>query len=201
MDRATWPETRWTLIERSADLAAPAAREHLGFLISRYREPLRGFLAQCVRGRAGLDPDDLVQEFLTLKWLEGTMLARVRRDGPGRFRCFLKKAARDFVVDRLRATRGARATVRLGGDGAAGADAGPAGDPARSEAFVDAADALDFEIALGDLRAALAALEAECRAEDRLPLFRALLARFERRGGRDGADRELAAGLGLPRST
>ncbi|MBI3267637.1 MAG: sigma-70 family RNA polymerase sigma factor [Planctomycetes bacterium] len=195
---AAWPETRWTLIGRVADLSAPAAREHLGVLIARYREPLRAFMERCLHGRHGLDPEDLVQEFLTLRWLEGPLLSRVRRDGPGRFRSFLKKVARDFVIDQLRSARRRREVAPVA---EAGGDVGPAGDAERSESFVEAAAALDFEIALGDLREALRALEAECRADGRAALFACLLRRFERKPGRASTDKELAGGLGLPLST
>lgn len=88
--------TRWSLIltQRFSD-ADSSAREQLAQLCQIYWRPIFAFI--CRQGYAPPDAQDLTQDFFVLI-LEGRLFASADPDR-GRFRCFLLKSLKNFLMD------------------------------------------------------------------------------------------------------
>lgn len=90
--------TRWTLI-----LRARSNTVDLSELLSAYHGPIVAYLEQKVRNRH--DAEELSQEFICRKFLEGHLLDKADRER-GKFRSFLLSSLNRFVIDIHRQTRG-----------------------------------------------------------------------------------------------
>lgn len=83
--------TQWSLIEQAKEGDFSALER----MVEQYREPLRAYIAAQVQRD---DAEDLVQEFLTKKFLRSSFVASVRR-GHGSFRRFVKVCVDRFLID------------------------------------------------------------------------------------------------------
>lgn len=95
-------ETDWGLVARAVR-GGEGKREALGVLLLRYLPALRAYLVE----RGGLTPDDadeLLQEFVASKILQGEVIAYARRD-EGKFRTFLLRTLNRFALNRMRDQR------------------------------------------------------------------------------------------------
>ena len=89
-------KTDWGLVGQAGE----GRREALGVLLLRYLPALRAYLMQ----RGGLtcdNADDILQEFVASKILQGEAIAHARRN-EGKFRTFLLKTLNRFVINRMR---------------------------------------------------------------------------------------------------
>jgi RNA polymerase sigma factor (sigma-70 family) len=102
------PPTSWSLLGTAA-ATGPDARAARDAFVRRYYEPVAAYFA-ALSGSADR-AEDLTQAFFASRILEGPVMTRADRS-LGSFRCYLKRAARNFFVD------GARRAQRLkrGGD-------------------------------------------------------------------------------------
>lgn len=178
--------TRWSLVEAVGSGDEERARAALAELCEQYWFPLYAFVRR--RGAAAHAAEDVVQGFFA-DLIERGDLARVTR-GAGRFRAFLKVAARNFLAnerDRERALKRGGGRVRLGldfGDAESRLAAEPTHDETPERTF-------DRLWALELLQGALAALEAEYRDTQRGATFDALRAALA--GGAERVDYAAAA--------
>lgn len=95
----TFPETSWTTILETRSADPEVAFAALSRLAERYQDALRGFLL-----RTGCPPDeaeDVLQEFLSRKFLRDTFLQNVTAE-TGLFRTFLRTCLRRFLVSHHR---------------------------------------------------------------------------------------------------
>ncbi len=107
--RPAFPSTRWSRI------LAPAGERGLDALARAYWNPMRAYLAACVRC-APDDADDLAQE--AFAWLLTSGLLDKADPARGRFRGLLKKALANFASEQWRKQKaqkrgGAVATTSL----------------------------------------------------------------------------------------
>ncbi len=95
---ATFPETRWSIIQRAAASGAATSRAALEDLCRLYWPPLYAFLRRS--GQSPEESKDLVQGYLA-RLLEREDLAKI---GPekGRFRSYLLAGLRNFLVSEIR---------------------------------------------------------------------------------------------------
>jgi RNA polymerase sigma factor (sigma-70 family) len=91
-------QTRWTLILRAEKDQSPAARAALDYLCARYWPSIYAFLRRKGYGRH--DAEDLTQGFLS-KVLETRSISRAD-PSMGRFRNFLLRMLKDYLVDEVR---------------------------------------------------------------------------------------------------
>lgn len=157
MPKATairFPTTRWWLLDQVAQGGAERHRA-LAELLGLYYEPVRAFVAAHAGVRAD-QTDDVVQEFLTAKWLEQDLVARVKAER-GRFRSYLLAALNNFISNYLRA-----------GNGAAGA-CSLTTDPVDGSA--DPADVFDLAWARQVVRAAVDRMRDGCAAAGRADVW------------------------------
>jgi len=113
-----FPTTRWYLLDRAASEDLAARRAAVAELVSLYAKPIRRFVASR-RGVRQDEIDDIVHDFLTVKWLEQDFLARAKPE-KGRFRWFLSVSLGRYVSNWLREAskqRGKRDDVELEGLG------------------------------------------------------------------------------------
>lgn len=110
-DAFDFATTRWSVVSS----ARHGSHDALTTLAAAYRRPLRAYIVALGYAQ---DADDLVQEFFASNLREG-FLDSTQRGERGRFRTFLKRCLRNFVIDvkdpkRHRPTPGASlADVRL----------------------------------------------------------------------------------------
>ena len=112
-----FPTTRWTMVGRAGDPDATANREALSQLIQIYLPALRVHLVRAKR----IDPteaEDLVQSFISAKFLETNLVAQADRTH-GRFRTFVLTCLDRFVISERRKA----AALKRGGGGASSLDA------------------------------------------------------------------------------
>ncbi len=95
------PPTSWTMLGVAAR-DGPDAPAALDAFVQRYYEPVSAYLAALsgTPDRA----EDLTQSFFASRILEGSILPRADRT-MGSFRCYLKRAVRNFFVDTMRRER------------------------------------------------------------------------------------------------
>jgi RNA polymerase sigma factor (sigma-70 family) len=163
--------TRWSLVEAVGAGDEERARAALAELCEQYWFPLYAFVRR--RGTSAHEAEDVVQGFFA-DLIERGDLARVTR-GAGRFRAFLKVAARNHLAnvrDRERAAKRGGGRVRLGLDFGE-AEERLALEPAHDETPERTFDRL---WALELLNGCLAALEREYQDGGRGETFDALRA-------------------------
>src|SRR3954447_23482353 len=98
-----FPTTRWTLLDRAARGDAEVRHQALADLLRLYVGPIRAFII----ARRGVSPDqadDILQDFLSVKWLEQDLLSRAQRE-KGRFRSYLLTALDHFISNWYRKRR------------------------------------------------------------------------------------------------
>jgi len=178
--------TRWSLVEAIGAGDEARARVALGELCEAYWFPLYAFVRR--RGTSPEEAEDVVQGFFA-DLIERGDLARVTR-GAGRFRAFLKVAARNHLAnlrDRERAQKRGGGRVRLG------LDLGDAEQRLALEPVHDETPERTFDRlwALELLHACLAALEREYADSGRAETFDALRAALA--GGAERLDYAAAA--------
>lgn len=105
-DSSRFPPTRWTLIAHAQTAQAVINLNAMNDLLAAYAPVLRGYLAQVMRLRPE-QAEDLVQDFVARRILEGRLLQRADRTR-GRFRSFLLKCFLNFVRSELRKERAAK---------------------------------------------------------------------------------------------
>lgn len=100
--RGPFATTRWTLILSQGLLdAGSSARDELALLCQIYWRPIFSFV--CQRGHPAQDAQDLTQDFF-LMILKGKLFASADPER-GRFRCFLLKSLKNFLIDTERKRR------------------------------------------------------------------------------------------------
>lgn len=178
--------TRWSLVEAAGAGDEQRARAALAELCGQYWFPLYAFVRR--RGEGPEAAEDAVQS-LFADLIERGDLARVTR-GAGRFRAFLKVAARNHLAnlrDRERAQKRGGGRVRLGLD-FGGAEERLGAEPSHAETPERAFDRL---WALELLAGCLADLEREYAETGRAETFDALRAALA--GGAERIDYAAAA--------
>jgi DNA-directed RNA polymerase specialized sigma24 family protein len=101
--RDDFPETRWSIIVKAADLQSPARASALEALFEAYLPALRAHLTL----RRRIQPEqvnDFIQEFVLKKILEQNVFAKAD-SGRGKFRSFMLKSLDNFVRDYFRANK------------------------------------------------------------------------------------------------
>lgn len=99
---AQFATTRWTLILTQGLLdAGSSARDELALLCQIYWRPIFAFI--CRRGYPAPDAQDLTQDFFVVI-LEGKLFASAHPER-GRFRCFLLKSLKNFLMDAEKSRR------------------------------------------------------------------------------------------------
>jgi RNA polymerase sigma factor (sigma-70 family) len=183
--------TRWTLIVKAGQRTPSAESAHaMARLCELYWPPLYGYARR--RGKSVEDAQDLTQaffaRFLEKRDIEGADPIR------GRFRSFLLASFKHFIAneyDRQRARKRGGDQVVLSLDF----------DTAESQYVAEPPDLLTPEAlferhwARGLLTRALAALEAEARASEKLTLFEAVKSALT--GEKEESHAALAAKLGM----
>ncbi len=163
------PPTSWSLLGVAASDGSDAAAAREAF-IRRYYEPVSAYLAAL---SGNLDrAEDLTQSFFTTRILETSILPRADRS-LGSFRCYLKRAIRNFFVDTVRR----EGRLKRGGDARAVSieqagdlvDPGGASEPERTfhSAWVRSL-----------LREALAKVHDDCIAQGQASHFEIFVSRF-----------------------
>src|SRR4051812_48067874 len=123
-----FPTTRWTLLDQAARGDGEGRHKALSDLLRLYVGPIRAFII----ARRGVSPDqadDIVQDFLSVKWLEQDLLSRAQRD-KGRFRSYLLTALDHFISNWFRKRRRDTPGAAAAGAAAPGTDS-PPGPPHR----------------------------------------------------------------------
>ena len=92
------PPTSWTLLGAAAD-GSPGAAAARDAFVRRYYEPVAAYLAALSGSRDRAE--DLTQSFFATRILEHSILPRADRS-LGSFRCYLKRAIRNFYLDTVR---------------------------------------------------------------------------------------------------
>ena len=171
-----FPTTRWTLLDQAARGDGEVRHKALSDLLRLYVGPIRAFII----ARRGVSPDqadDIVQDFLSVKWLEQDLLSRAQRD-KGRFRSYLLTALDHFISNWFRKRRrdapgaaaaGAAATDT---DSAAGTVEEPAAPGGRPE------DQFDLVWAQQVVQTAIERMRAECNTNGRLNVWAVFEARL-----------------------
>ena len=98
-----FPLTQWSLLETASDGQGEARREAVSQVVRLYSSAIRAFVASR-RGVRADHVDDIVQDFLTFKWIERDFFATLDRQR-GRFRAYLLVSLRNFVARWLRRDR------------------------------------------------------------------------------------------------
>src|SRR6476620_10332512 len=122
-----FPTTRWTLLDQAARGDGEVRHKALSDLLRLYVGPIRAFII----ARRGVSPDqadDIVQDFLSVKWIEQDLLSRAQRD-KGRFRSYLLTALDHFISNWFRKRRADRPGALAVG-GAGDSESGGADEPA-----------------------------------------------------------------------
>ena len=95
-----FPSTHWSQILSVQDPADPAHRDLLSALLQTYWKPVYAYVRLAWR-KSNEDAKDLTQSFFT-HLLQNGGIVRLRPDG-GRFRGFLKRALKNYLIDADRA--------------------------------------------------------------------------------------------------
>jgi hypothetical protein len=99
-----FPTTRWHLLSVASNGDPQERKAAIGELLKMYQKPIRGFVASR-RGVRHHEIEDIVHDFVTLKWLEQDFLAKALPER-GKFRWFLTVSLGRFVSNWLRDSRG-----------------------------------------------------------------------------------------------
>jgi len=154
---AGFPTTQWWLLLEAIGADDPRRREALEQLVRAYEQPIKAFVASR-RGVRADQVDDIVQDFLTLKWVEQEFLHRASPQR-GRFRAYLVVSLGRHVLNWLRDERaGARAVEHLG---VAEIESGEA----------DAQQAFDSSFARSVINEAIERFAGHCRQSGRPELW------------------------------
>jgi DNA-directed RNA polymerase specialized sigma24 family protein len=94
------PDTRWSLVLQAGGLRDEAGIDALNELLTLYLPVLKAHLVYQFR-QSPSDAEDLVQAFVAYKVLQKNILRRADRSR-GRFRNYLLKVFRNYVLNRLR---------------------------------------------------------------------------------------------------
>lgn len=106
-----FPTTQWWLLLKAGGADQAEKRFALERLIRSYMQPIRAFVASR-RGANTDQVDDIVQDFMTLKWIERDFLDRFTPE-KGRFRSYLVVSLGRFVSNWLRDRRAIRAEKEI----------------------------------------------------------------------------------------
>jgi DNA-directed RNA polymerase specialized sigma24 family protein len=124
-----FPSTHWSFIADFESSAGGARAELTDRFLRRYSEPMHAFLAWRFDWLSSHDIDDLLQDFITDKLIQRSVLDWAQKDR-GRLRGFLCSCLTHHSISRLRCTRKFDTMHRLSHDPQALIAAGGA-DPAR----------------------------------------------------------------------
>ncbi|MCI0746145.1 MAG: sigma-70 family RNA polymerase sigma factor [Verrucomicrobia subdivision 3 bacterium] len=159
-----FPDTMWVMVQGAADPSSLQAHQALESLCRAYWEPIYAFIRRT--GKSSHDAEDLTQRFF-IHLLEGNRLGHAAPE-KGKFRSFLKRSIKNFLVDDWRCKP---ALERSGGLLEIDAERG------ESRYHHEPADELDPEKlfervwARKVIELALARLRADYEAAGALPLF------------------------------
>jgi len=92
---ALFPDTMWFMVKGAADTASPEANQALESLCRAYWEPIYAFIRRT--GKSPHDTEDLTQRFFMHLLADN----RLRHAEPtkGKFRSFLQRSIKNFLVD------------------------------------------------------------------------------------------------------
>jgi RNA polymerase sigma-70 factor (ECF subfamily) len=186
-----FPETRWSIVLRAGDGAAPASRKALAELSRAYWYPVYAFIRRT--GRSAEDSCDLTQGFFTRLLAKNDLAAA--DPGRGRFRSFLLASVKHYLAN---AWDRERAEKRGGGEALLSIDAADAEGRYRVEPAHDLTPERIFERrwALIVLERTLSALADEYARRGKGALFERLEGSLLGQDD-DVRQRALAAELGL----
>lgn len=190
---AAYPATNWPEVAAAGAADRERRRDALERLLPRYVPAL----LRHVRTRFALRPEDAedaLQDFVMDKVLVGNVLAKADQ-ARGRFRNFLLRAVDNYVANWL---RDAQTLKRRPAGGIV-----PLADAEEPSAPSPDGPALDRAWALALVDVAAERMQAECRREEREPVWIAFEGRAltPMRGGGKRPYAELAAQLGVSEST
>lgn len=94
-----FPGTKLSMIERILEGNSETRKQALGIFFSGYRPALLDFLVKC-KGVSANDAEDLVDDFIVNKVIEGNVLQLA--NGKGRFRNALRTCLQRYLIDALR---------------------------------------------------------------------------------------------------
>ncbi len=168
-DYEHFPTTHWSLVNRAGGVEATQASQALNQLLTRYLPALRAHLTRNKRLDAHR-ADDIVQEFISTKFLEQD-LAAVADPARGKFRTLVLTALDRFLVSQQR-----RSSAKKRSADEAATLEGDALQAAASPAQKHAADPFDIEWARQLLAEVASRMESECHScgkEDVWAIFEA----------------------------
>jgi RNA polymerase sigma factor (sigma-70 family) len=94
-DGALFPDTMWFMVKGAANTASPQAQESLESLCRAYWEPIYAFIRRA--GKSQHDAEDLTQRFF-MHLMQDNRL-RYAKPEKGKFRFFLQRSIKNFLVD------------------------------------------------------------------------------------------------------
>lgn len=97
---AAFPDTMWLMVKGAANPASPQVHQALESLCRAYWEPIYAFIRRT--GKSPHDAEDLTQRFF-LHLLQNNRLRHAEPE-KGRFRFFLQRSIKNFLVDDWRGT-------------------------------------------------------------------------------------------------
>jgi len=92
---ARFPDTMWFMVKGAANTASPEAQQALESLCRAYWEPIYAFIRRT--GKSPHDTEDLTQRFFM--HLLGDNRLRQAEQEKGKFRSFLQRSIKNFLVD------------------------------------------------------------------------------------------------------
>src|SRR5262245_61050612 len=92
---ARFRDTMWLMVQAAGDPASPEAQQALESLCRAYWEPIYAFIRRT--GKSPHDSEDLTQRFF-MHLLQDNRLDRARPE-KGKFRFFLQRSIKNFIVD------------------------------------------------------------------------------------------------------
>ena len=92
---ANFPDTMWFMVKGAANTASPQAQESLESLCRAYWEPIYAFIRRT--GKSPHDAEDLTQRFF-MHLMKDNRLRHAKPE-KGRFRYFLQRSIKNFLVD------------------------------------------------------------------------------------------------------
>jgi RNA polymerase sigma-70 factor (ECF subfamily) len=168
-----FPTTRWTLLDQAARGNGDVRHRALADLLRLYVGPIRAFII----ARRGVSPDqadDILQDFLSVKWLEQDLLSRAQRD-KGRFRSYLLTALDHFISNwyrKRRVDRPGALAIGVAADSEAGGADEPAAPGGRPQ------DQFDLVWAQQVVQTAIERMRAECNTNGRQDVWAVFEARL-----------------------
>src|SRR6266567_6773880 len=92
---ARFPDTMWFMVKGAANTTSPEAQQALESLCRAYWEPIYAFIRST--GKSPHDAEDLTQKFF-MHLLQNNRLGHATPE-KGKFRFFLQRAIKNFLVD------------------------------------------------------------------------------------------------------